>query len=142
MEFDHGVNNTLRMYHHLNLINTGPKQLISFDHLQALIHHRGRIDGNLRPHLPVWMIQRLLNRRLGHVLLGPFSKRTARARQQDAPQIGRLMPMESLKNGTMLTVHRDHLPPSLDVLPHHEIAGHHQGFFIGQSHINTRLDRA
>ena len=43
----------------VDLVVIDPEQLVGLDHLQALVHQRARVDGDLRPHLPGGMGERL-----------------------------------------------------------------------------------
>src|SRR5688572_30568536 len=50
----------LRMYDHVDLVGVKAEQPSCFYHLESLIHQRCRVDRDLRAHVPVWMLQRLL----------------------------------------------------------------------------------
>ena len=44
------------------------KQVVGLDQLEPLVHQGGRVDGDLRPHRPVGVAQRLLGRGAGQLL--------------------------------------------------------------------------
>ena len=76
-EFDQRMHDRLRMNHHVDLIGSQVEQPAGFDDLQGLVHHRGRIDRDLRPHVPGGMAQRSADRDLGQ-LFGEYDCETAR----------------------------------------------------------------
>ena len=72
----HRVHDRLRMHHHIDLFRIQIKQPSRFDHLQGLIHHCGRIDRNLRAHVPGWMRQGIFNGHCLQLARGSLSERT------------------------------------------------------------------
>ena len=46
------VYDRLRMNQHLNLIGFYPEEPFGFNDLEALVHHRSRVDGDLGTHIP------------------------------------------------------------------------------------------
>jgi hypothetical protein len=63
-EFDHAMNDRLRVHQHLNLVRRQIEKVISLNHFKAFVHQRRRIDRDLRTHRPIRMLQRGLQRRL------------------------------------------------------------------------------
>src|SRR2546423_9850798 len=61
-----------------------------FNHFESLIKQRGRIDCDLRAHVPGWMFQRLFHCDLRKLLGWCFPKRPTRCRKDDAADTGRL----------------------------------------------------
>ena len=51
-ELDHRVDDRLRVDDHLDAVVADAEQLVGLDHLEALVHERRRVDGDLRAHLP------------------------------------------------------------------------------------------
>jgi hypothetical protein len=67
-ELGDAVDDGLRMHHHVDLAVLEAEQVVRLDHLEPLVHERGRVDGDLRPHLPGGVGQRLLHRCPGQLL--------------------------------------------------------------------------
>src|SRR5690606_17069567 len=65
---DHGVNDRLGMYEDLDLLFWQVEKIVGLDQLQALVHHRGRIDRDLGAYFPIGMSDRLCRRNLLHCL--------------------------------------------------------------------------
>ena len=51
------VNDRLRVDEHLYLFGIDTEEPLRLNHLEALVHHRGRVDGDLRTHVPGGMAQ-------------------------------------------------------------------------------------
>ena len=56
LKFHHGMNDTLRLYHYLDLIKLHIKKPFCFHHFQSLVHKSCRIYCDLLPHYPVRML--------------------------------------------------------------------------------------
>ena len=83
-ELDHRVDDRLRVHDHLDLVVRRAEQLVGLDHLEALVHQRAGVDGDLRTHLPRRMGQRLVDTDVGQLVGGPAAERPAARREQDA----------------------------------------------------------
>ena len=51
-ELHHRVDDRLRVHDHLDAVVADAEQLVGLDHLEALVHQRRRVDGDLRTHAP------------------------------------------------------------------------------------------
>ncbi len=60
---------------------------VRLDDLEPLVHHGGRVDRDLRPHLPRRVRERLLDRDRAERLEVPLAERSARAGQDDAAHL-------------------------------------------------------
>jgi hypothetical protein len=49
--------------------------------------------------------------------------------------------MQGLEDGIVLTINWDNAAPCGLIRAHDEVPCHDQGFFVGQSHVNSRLHR-
>ncbi|MBA7694168.1 hypothetical protein ES703_102775 [subsurface metagenome] len=76
-ELHHTMDDGLRMDQNIHLVRFQVEQPPGLDHFQPLVHHGGRIDGDLGPHVPVGMSQGLSLGRLGKLLPRPRSERPA-----------------------------------------------------------------
>src|SRR5437763_16003647 len=110
-----------------------------FNHFESLIKQRGRIDRDLRAHVPGWMFQRLFYCDLRKLLGWCFPKRPTRCRKDDAADIGRLKcgsglstatvrgtkappTLQALKNRVVLATNREHMHSFFERFPHHNHA--------------------
>ena len=74
----HGrVDNALRMNQHLYLRGLDTEEPLGLDDLEALVHHRRGIDGDLRTHVPGGMAQGIGLGDLGNLLHREVAERTA-----------------------------------------------------------------
>ena len=72
-------------------INT--EEVMSFDHLQPLVHHRGGIYGDLGTHPPGWMLERALRSHLEKVRLSIPEERAARSGYQNLTHLSTILPL-------------------------------------------------
>ena len=79
--FYHRMNNALRLYDNLDLIDRNVKKPFGFYHFKTFIHHCRRIDRNLLSHLPVWMFQSIFNLYTGKFFSFFPAERSARSSQ-------------------------------------------------------------
>ncbi len=96
------MDDRLRMHDNLHLLRRQAKQQVSLDEFEPLVHHRGRIDGDLVTHVPIGMGQRLLRRGIGHVSQRPVAERAARRRQDQAIDGMTLTRLEHLEDRIVL----------------------------------------
>ena len=78
------MHDLLRMHDDGKLIGRYREEVIGLDQLQALVHERRRIDGDLAPHGEVWMAGGLLWSCSSHLVRAPRAERPARAREHNA----------------------------------------------------------
>ena len=120
----------MRVHDHIDAIHADAKQPTGFDHFEALVEERGRVDGDLRAHVPSRVAKRLLGSDLGKIGCGKFAKRAAGCGEYESGdfRIARVLTIEALKNRVVLAVDRK---------KHHAIffgrlcdhfAGHHENF--------------
>jgi hypothetical protein len=83
---DEGVDDALGVDDHVNVVVGGAEEVVGLNHLQALVHHRGRVHGDLGAHVPVGVLERVGHRHLLEVLRVPVTEGTARGRQDDTAQ--------------------------------------------------------
>ena len=134
--FDHGVDDALRMYHHLHLGGRQAKQQAGLCQLQTLVHQGGRIDGNFAAHHPIGMGAGLLGSNGGQIPR-KITKRATRGCQQQAAHARRCAPdfaalRQALEDGVVLAVDGDQRGAASAHRIEQQVTGHHQGFFVGQ----------
>ena len=62
-ELDHAVHDRLRVHDHVDPIEAHAEQLVGLDHLEALVHQRRRVDGDLGAHRPRGVLRAQLRSR-------------------------------------------------------------------------------
>ena len=86
-ELDKSVHNRLRVHENVDLVRRQRKKVVRLDQFQTFVHHGRRIDGYLRPHRPVRMAQRLIERSCTHRLERPGAERPAGSREDNAAHV-------------------------------------------------------
>ena len=71
------------MNHSIELLSRDRKQVKRLDKFQAFVHERRRIDSDLRPHIPVWVVKRLFRRYCGERFFCCSAERSARCRKNN-----------------------------------------------------------
>ena len=138
--FHHGMDDALRMDLDSDLFNGHIEKPVGLDHLQPLVHQGGGVDGDLLPHLPVGMVEGILDRHLVKSAEGEIEERASRCGEDEAMDI--LLPVaeQGLKDGAVFTVDGQDLDMVPLCLLHHDLSRHHQRFFIGQCDGLSGLD--
>ena len=119
-----------------------PKMCMRLDQFEALVHQAGGIDGDLRPHRPVGMGQRLFRRRGGDLFRAPGR---GRGRPRRSATCFRSLSMafaaEGLEDGVVLGIHRQDLHPISRALRMKAFAGADEAFLVGEGHVAARPRR-
>ena len=84
------------------------EQVMRLDQFEALVHHGRGIDGDLRTHRPVRMLERLLERRRAHLLARPGAERPARGGEDDAAHVLARARAQRLEDRVVLGIDRQH----------------------------------
>ena len=151
------------MNNHFHPRHLDSEKPVRLDHLQALVEERGRIDRDLRPHVPGRMLQRPLRCDGREFPMRRLPKRPARRGQDDAAQIvrecgrGLGAPMtsdvatdrgakapptlETLKDRVVLRIDRQDLRAFPRRGPHHCLARHDEDLLARHRQVFPRLDR-
>jgi hypothetical protein len=74
-----------RVHHHVDVVVVGTEELVRLDHLEALVHQRRRVDGDLGPHVPRRVGERVLDGDGGQLGGGAAAERPAARGEDDAP---------------------------------------------------------
>ena len=83
----------------LDAIHRDAEQMMRFDRLQALVHQRRRVDGDLAAHPPRRVCQRFLDADGAQLLVGSAAERTARRRHDYSAHVAQPVPGEALEKG-------------------------------------------
>ena len=134
------MNDRLGMYQHLDTRRFHTKKPTRLNHLEALVHHGSRVDGNLGTHGPIGMLQGTLRRYRSQLLGRHQSERTARSRQKDFIDLVGAFASQRLENGRMLAVDRNDGHAILTSQTRHQLSGYDERFLIGQGYLLTGTD--
>ena len=118
-----------------------PEQPVRLDHLEALVHQRRRVDGDLAAHPPGRMAERGVDGDAGQRLGGQVPERPARRGQDQPAHLRRIAPVQALVDGVVLAVDRQHVDAVGPGQVHHQAAGHHQHFLVGERDALAGADR-
>ena len=141
-EPDQRVDHGFRMYQHFDLIRGNAKELTRFNNFQRLIEHRGGIDGDPLPHLPVRMTRGLGQRRVVQLVHRPVAKGTATCGDHD-PFNGRdIFADQGLKDGGMLAVDGKERGPVTLCRLQNQFTGTDQRFLVRKRQCRALLQRS
>ena len=155
-ELHHGMDGALRLDHHADLVVGHVEQMMRLDDLQALVHKRGGVDGDLRPHVPSRMVQRLSRRDALKIGTLPAAERAAGGRHPQTGDLSLGLAEQALVNGTVLGIdghertrraHRRRRAGRATPLihlrrqRHDQIAAHHQALLVRQRKDLARAQR-
>ena len=99
------------------------------------------IDGDLLPHAPVRMFQRLCQRRLFDIGRGPGAERAAGSGDDDADQFLAVSRAQRLKQRIVFAIGGQDAGPRLRRALHEEIAGANQAFLVGERDGRAAIHR-
>ena len=88
-QLDHRVHDRLRVHDDLDAVVVDAEELVRLDHLEALVHERRRVDGDLGAHRPGRVRQRVGDRDRAEPLGRPAPERAARGGEEQAGHVGR-----------------------------------------------------
>ena len=132
-ELHHGVYGALRMHHHLDALPRHAEQPVRLDDLKSLVHQSRGVYGYLLAHLPGGVPQRLLRCDAFHILQRSSAEWAARRSNQQAQDLV-VLSLEALPDGAGFAVHRQHPAAVASLVVFNQLAGHHDGFLVGQGH--------
>ena len=134
------MNDTLWLYHDLDMIQLHIKEPFCFHHFQTFVDKRCRVNRNLLSHRPVRMLQRILHFDMFQIFPLLSTERSAGRCDQQFVDLSLILSVNCLKNRTVLTVHRKDLYTPFSCHRHDQMSRCHQRFFICQCDIFSRLD--
>ena len=120
------------MHHHVDLGRRQIEQPAGLDHLEALIHERGAIDGDAVSHLPCRMIQGLLRSHRGQRFARSIAEWAARSGQNQPRNLFAVACPQALVRAVMFAIDRDQEGSVFPHGVHHQTAARDQHFLIRQ----------
>ena len=136
---DHRMDGALRLHHHLYAVVRHSEQMMRLDNLQTLVHERGRIDGDLRPHVPCGMRQRLLHRDICKFFARFAAERATGRRNPQATYLCGVFAQQALVDGAMLGV--DGKQRLVRTQGHQQVTAHDQRLLVRQCQLTAGLQR-
>ena len=131
--FHQGVNDTLPVDHNGNFLRRHLVQVHCLDKFQPLVHQRSRVNGDLRPHGPVWMLQSIFPCHPLQFSPCLSKKRSSGAGEDETPDLPPVpAALEGLKECRVLRIHGQDLRAEVPRLLHYQLSGAYQGLFVGQ----------
>ena len=133
--FDERVDHAFRVDHDLDALARHAEQPVRFDHLEALVHHRRRVDADLSPHHPVGMGTGFVSADRMEFRNRALAERPPRRGQEDAANAGfggiaRIGRRKALKDGIVLAVDRKQRRAALGRGRHENRASDHEGLLV------------
>ena len=116
-------------------------QPLRFDDLISLVEQRRAVHGDLRPHLPGGMAERVARGDTAQLLLRLMQKRSSARREDEFAEGGVAAEGKALENGGMLAVHGDDLHAPLLGGAHDEFPAADKGLLVRKRHPLSRRDR-
>ena len=138
---DGGVDDALALDDDLDLLRGQTEQPDGFDQFQTLIHQGGRVDGDLRTHVPVGVLQGV-GLGLAPQLLGLHPEEgAAGCGEQDLGQaLGALLILQALEDGGVLAVHGQQLDAVLCHCLCDQMAAGDKALLVGKGEVVAALD--
>src|SRR5262249_19286691 len=141
LEHDHTVYNALRMNHYLYLLGFEAKEPPGFYHLEALVHQRSRVDGDLGAHAPIGMLQRVVPFYIDQEIGFLAEKGPAGSGENDLFDAVSGLADQALKDGAMLGIHRDDGGLLLERLFHDDVPRNDERLLVGEGNGLSLLNR-
>ena len=139
-KFHHGMNDTLWLYHHLNMIQVHVKQPLGLHNFQTFVYQGRGIYSDLPSHYPVWMFQSIRNRNISKFFCGTSAEWSAGCRDQKFMDLFVFFSMDSLENGAVFTVNREDGYAVFLCHWHDQMTGCDKGFLIRQGDVLSGTD--
>ena len=118
------------MDHRVDPLARQTEEEVRLDHLEALVHHRRRIDRDLRAHLPRRMRERVVDGDRVEGLEAPLAEGAARGREHEAAGLAGRARAQGLVDRAVLGVDRDQLGAALLRLREDELARHDERLLV------------
>jgi hypothetical protein len=120
------------MHDDAHILQRYPEEVARLDHLQTLVHHGGRVYGDLRPHPPRGVLERILRSSLDELCLLQGEERSSRRRQQYFPDLLTPSTLQTLEDRRVFRVYGYYAVTCREI--HDPLASCDEGFFVGEGH--------
>ena len=140
LKLHHGMDDTLRLHHHLNMIQIHVKQPFGFHNFQPFVYQGCGIYGDLSSHYPVWMLQSICNSDPSQLFCGTSAEGTTGCRDQKLVDLFVFFSVDSLENSAVFTVYRKDRYAIFLCHGHDQMTGCDKGFLICQGNVLSGTD--
>ena len=134
------MHNALRMHQHLYLVGGHVKEPFGLNHLEAFVHHRSRVDGNLCTHLPGGMLQGIGSRYGAHLVERKLAEGATRCGEQYLLNFVIALAHNALEDGRVLAINGQDGHMVFGRQLAYQFASHHQRLLVGQTNFLACLD--
>ncbi len=131
-ELDQGVDDRGGVKDHAHLVVGDAEEVVSLDHFERLVHHRGGVDRDPRPHRPRGVLEGVLGRDAGELVRVGVPERPSRRREEDAPHVLAPPGLQALEHGAVLAVDGDEMTAALAERVAHQAPSDDEALLVGQ----------
>src|SRR5205807_1453376 len=114
---------------------------VRLDQLETLVGECGRVDGDLRAHVPGRVRKRIVRRNALQLLAPAPAERTARRGQHERVDLFRRTAVETLERSGVLAVDRKQCSPSASLCLERKLARGDEALLVGQGQVDAALER-
>jgi hypothetical protein len=132
VELDERVDDALAVHDDLDAVHRDVEQPVRFDHLEALVHERGRVDGDLAAHIPRRVTQRVTGCHVLEVARRQVAERAAGGRENEFLDGGDVLAPKALPDGAVLAVDGAQFAAVALRLLSDDGASHDEHFLVGE----------
>ena len=140
LKFHHGMNNTLRLYHNLYMIQIHIKKPFRFHNFKAFVYQCCRIYSDLLSHYPVRMFESICHCHVLKIICGTSTKWSTGSCNQQLVDLFFLFSVNCLEDCTVLTVNRQDGNSVLFCHRHDQMTCCDKCFFVGKCDIFSCTD--
>ena len=130
------VHHRLAVHDDPHVVVSDAEEVVGLDHLEPLVHHRGRVYGDLAPHPPRRMLERVLRPDPSKPRLLQTEEGSPRRRHQNLPYLRPSSPLQTLEDRRVLRVYRYYAVIVRQA--HNPLAAGDEGFFVGEGDAVSR----
>ena len=126
------VHDAFGVHQHFDALRFDAEEPFGFDHLEALVHHRGAVDRDLGAHLPVGVFQGARRSNVRQLLDGRRAEGASRGGEEDFVDGIAVFAHQALENRAVLAVHGQNRRAVFHGQFRNEFARHNERFLVGQ----------
>ena len=129
------------MHHYLYLLWPQPEKPLRLYHLETLVHQRGGVYRNLRPHVPCRVLERVSRTNSRQLLLRICAERPPRCREYHLLHLVLMLPHDALEYRPVFRVYRQYACMMLLHEPRNQLPGHYERLLVREGYLLARLYR-
>src|SRR5436853_6140236 len=140
-ESNERVHDRRGLQHGLDAVVRDRKEEVRLDQLEDLVRERRRVDGDLGPHAPRRMLERLLWGHRRQLVACAAAERTAGAGEHERVDLFRLATLETLEERRMLAVDRQDATAAASLRCERELARRDEALLVRKRKVGAVLER-